>query len=394
MVEENDTDDRASTEFGDARLAQRLVVLAHRLACSPQGSFPQSLKPAELKAAYRFFDNTQIDTDGILAPHIAQTLDRMRQVPVVLAIQDTTEFNLSHLHATEGLGYGAGGNERGFMMHSLLAVTPEGLPLGVLGMKTWVRAQEEAGKGRECKARPIAEKESMGSDKSSWPPPTDPRAFVLAAAAVLFGDADSPRTVTMEAIATAAGVGKGTLFRAFGSRDGLLDALWAAGLGDVRAVVEKSEPPFGPEAPTRDRVIAFLDALLTLKLENRHLIRACEVAPTGLRQTNHYRWKHDLLQRMIEDAAPGAVADDAGYVAHVLLTALHIDLVDELLAAGRSPDAIGALRLLSCEQLLTTNGAANPSSPLAAWIKDRRLFIPISNRVCRTRRAAHVVNCA
>jgi hypothetical protein len=114
-----------------------------------------------LKAAYRFFDNIPIDTDGILAPHIAQTLDRMRQVAVVLAIQDTTEFNLSHLHATEGLGYGTGGNERGFMMHSPLAVTPDGLPLGVLGMKTWVRAQEEAGKGRHRKARPIVEKESI-----------------------------------------------------------------------------------------------------------------------------------------------------------------------------------------------------------------------------------------
>jgi hypothetical protein len=166
VVDENGTDDWASTEFaeaklGDARLAQRLVALARRLAHSPQESFPQSLKPAELKAAYRFFDNTQVDTDGILAPHIAQTLDRMRQVPVVLAIQDTTEFNLAHLHATEGLGYGTGGNERGFMMHSLLAVTPEGLPLGVLGMKTWVRAQEEAGKGRHRKARPIEEKESI-----------------------------------------------------------------------------------------------------------------------------------------------------------------------------------------------------------------------------------------
>ncbi|OTP68706.1 Transposase [Caballeronia sordidicola] len=44
-------------------------------------------------------------------------------------------------------------------MHSLLAATPEGLPLGLLGMKTWVCAQEEAGKGRHRKARPIAEKE-------------------------------------------------------------------------------------------------------------------------------------------------------------------------------------------------------------------------------------------
>uniref|UniRef100_UPI003F492DFB IS4/Tn5 family transposase DNA-binding protein n=1 Tax=Cupriavidus yeoncheonensis TaxID=1462994 RepID=UPI003F492DFB len=110
MADENDIDDWANTEFGaahlgDARLERRLVALARRLACSPQNSFPQSLNAAELKGAYRFFDNEQVDTDGILAPHITQTLDRMRPVPVVLAVQDTTQFNLSHLPATEGLGY-------------------------------------------------------------------------------------------------------------------------------------------------------------------------------------------------------------------------------------------------------------------------------------------------
>lgn len=166
MTDKNDTDDWASAEFGeanlgDARLAQRLVALARRLACSPQGSFPQSLKPAELKAAYRFFDNTRVDTNGVLAPHIAQTLGRMRQVPVVLAVQDTTEFNLSHLPATAGLGYGSGRYERGFLMHSLLAVTPDGLPLGVLGMKTWVRPDEEFGKKHQRKVRPITGKESI-----------------------------------------------------------------------------------------------------------------------------------------------------------------------------------------------------------------------------------------
>uniref|UniRef100_UPI001F3B77DD IS4 family transposase n=1 Tax=Paraburkholderia aspalathi TaxID=1324617 RepID=UPI001F3B77DD len=166
LASEDDIDDWASAEFsganlGDARLVRRLVALARRLACSPQGSFPQSLKSAELKAAYRFFDNTRIDTDGVLAPHIEQTLDRMRQVPVVLAVQDTTEFNLSHLLATTGLGYGSGRHERGFLMHSLLAVTPEGLPLGVLGMKTWARPVEAFGKKHQRKARPITEKESI-----------------------------------------------------------------------------------------------------------------------------------------------------------------------------------------------------------------------------------------
>ncbi|CAB3773763.1 IS4 family transposase ISLpn5 [Paraburkholderia humisilvae] len=147
--------------MGDARLTQRLIALARRLSRAPQCSFPQSLDGADLKIGYRFSDNPTVDTDGVLSPHIGQTLDRMGQVPVVLAVQDTTEFNLSHLPATEGLGYGTGHNLRGFMMHSVLAVTPEGLPLGVPGMKTSIRPPDEFGKGQSRKQRTISDKESV-----------------------------------------------------------------------------------------------------------------------------------------------------------------------------------------------------------------------------------------
>lgn len=162
----DDTADWASEEFasanlGDARLSYRLVALARQLSASPHTSLPQALSPAELKAAYRFFDNAQVDTDGVLAPHIAQTLHRMEQTPVVLAIQDTTEFNLTHLPATDGLGRCTGGNKRGFLMHSLLAVSPEGLPLGVLGMKTWARREGTQGSAAQRKSHPIHEKESI-----------------------------------------------------------------------------------------------------------------------------------------------------------------------------------------------------------------------------------------
>jgi AcrR family transcriptional regulator len=169
--------------------------------------------------------------------------------------------------------------------------------------------------------------------------PPVPPARVLAAADGLFADTDSPRTITMDAIAAAAGVGKGTLFRAFGSRDGLLDALWAAKLSALREAVAGGEPPLGPGVPSRERAIAFLDALLIFKLENRHLIRAREIAP-GLLQSDHYKWMHGLVQKLIGDAAPGATADEAGYGAHVLLAALHIDLIEELLANGLSLQAI------------------------------------------------------
>jgi hypothetical protein len=149
-------------DLGDARRNERLVLLARQLAMRPQCSFPQALTGPELKAAYRFFDNPAVDPDGILVTHIGRSLERMSRFPVVLVAEDTTEFNLSHLPATKGLGHLSRALAlRGFLMHSLLAVSPEGLPLGVLGLKTWVRPPEQMGKKHRRKSRPVAEKESV-----------------------------------------------------------------------------------------------------------------------------------------------------------------------------------------------------------------------------------------
>jgi AcrR family transcriptional regulator len=64
-------------------------------------------------------------------------------------------------------------------------------------------------------------------------------------------------TVTMDDIAAAAGVGKGTLFRRFGSRAGLMMVLLDE---DERASQEAflfGPPPLGPDAPPTDRLVAF-----------------------------------------------------------------------------------------------------------------------------------------
>ena len=45
-------------------------------------------------------------------------------------------------------------------MHSMLALTPEGLPLGVLGMKTWARPLDQLGKSKLRRKLPLEEKES------------------------------------------------------------------------------------------------------------------------------------------------------------------------------------------------------------------------------------------
>ncbi|MBK3839432.1 IS4/Tn5 family transposase DNA-binding protein, partial [Paraburkholderia aspalathi] len=95
MASITECDDWADDEFGaaalgDARLTQRLTLLARQLAQAPHCSFPQALSGADLKSAYRFFDNPKVDVQGVLGGHIDQTLGRIRQLPLVLVPQDTS----------------------------------------------------------------------------------------------------------------------------------------------------------------------------------------------------------------------------------------------------------------------------------------------------------------
>lgn len=76
------------------------------------------------------------------------------------------------------------------------------------------------------------------------------RAAVLAAADDLFARGANPESVTMADIAVAAGVGKATLFRAFGDRTGLIQTLYQARLDPIKEAVEEGPPPLGP-APRR-----------------------------------------------------------------------------------------------------------------------------------------------
>ncbi|KND30001.1 TetR/AcrR family transcriptional regulator [Streptomyces acidiscabies] len=71
-----------------------------------------------------------------------------------------------------------------------------------------------------------------------------------------------PGHVTMQEVAAEAGVGKGTLFRRFGDRDGLLAALLDEADADFLEACTSGPPPLGPGAPPVDRLTAFGHALL------------------------------------------------------------------------------------------------------------------------------------
>ncbi|GAB7028832.1 TetR/AcrR family transcriptional regulator [Streptomyces sp. NPDC021749] len=154
------------------------------------------------------------------------------------------------------------------------------------------------------------------------------RKAVLEAADALFARAASPEDLTMADIAAAAGVGKGTLFRAFGDRAGLLRALYEARLEPIREAVEAGPPPLGPATPPKERVLALLDAVLCFKLDNRRLALALEESGSNsLYQAEHYERWHGLLRSMLEQL-PGLT--DAAFTAHALLAATRADLVERL----------------------------------------------------------------
>jgi hypothetical protein len=154
----------AQVELKDARLNRRCQKLAVTLGQQPGAPINQACEDwADTKAAYRFFDNEKATPKAIGQPHQQRTVARMGQQKRVLAVQDTTFFNYTHHPQTEGLGEigNKQQNQRGFGMHSTLAMTEAGAPLGVLTQSFFMRPTgEPAHKPEELRLLPIEEKES------------------------------------------------------------------------------------------------------------------------------------------------------------------------------------------------------------------------------------------
>jgi AcrR family transcriptional regulator len=145
------------------------------------------------------------------------------------------------------------------------------------------------------------------------------RAKVLEAARRLFAE-HGVGNVTMEQVAQAAGVGKGTVFHRFGDRAGLVMALVD---DDERALQERllrGPPPLGPGAPPRERLEALVDALLDLLERYGDLLRDSEASRPGARyDTGAYSAWHQHATMLIAEARPGY---DAPVLAHLLLAPL------------------------------------------------------------------------
>lgn len=148
------------------------------------------------------------------------------------------------------------------------------------------------------------------------------RAKILVVTARLFAEQGVDR-VTMDQIASAAGVGKGTLFRRFGDKAGLGAALLAAREQELLDALN-GPPPLGPGAPPGVRLRTFMAAYAHFLDANLDLVHMSETASPGSRYRvgAYARW-HDHVRSLIAQARPDL---DANCTAHLLLAGVAADL--------------------------------------------------------------------
>lgn len=131
--------------------------------------------------------------------------------------------------------------------------------------------------------------------------------------------------VTMDEVACAAGVGKGTLFRRFGDRAGLLRALLDERERAFQEDFIRGAPPLGPGAPASERLLAFGHRMLEeIEVQGDVLLAAEAGAPDARLLHSVYAAHRAHVVSLLTDAAP---AGDAEYTAEVLLGALTAGVV-------------------------------------------------------------------
>ena len=147
-------------DLGDKRLNRRSEQIIEALAADPQASVNAACDGwADTLAAYRFFNNDGVEPSEVLRPHVEATKQRMQEQSVVLMVQDTTELDFTK-HPPGDAGCLDAEHRFGLYDHTHLAVTPDQLCLGLLGVEEFSRSSESLGKAQERRKLPIEQKES------------------------------------------------------------------------------------------------------------------------------------------------------------------------------------------------------------------------------------------
>lgn len=146
---------------------------------------------------------------------------------------------------------------------------------------------------------------------------------VLAAAQRLFAE-HGVDAVTMDDVAAAAGVGKGTVYRRFTDKSGLAAALIDDREQRLQQRMLSGTPPLGPGAPAGERLDAFVRAYLAHLRSALDVVRLSETASPGARfRIGSYRLWHRHIELLLQDIG----VTDPSYGADAILALLAADLV-------------------------------------------------------------------
>lgn len=137
-------------------------------------------------------------------------------------------------------------------------------------------------------------------------------------------------TLTMESVANAAGVGKGTVFRRFGDRTGLLLALLDHREGLLQAAFLSGPPPMGPGAPAKERLHAFGPAVMRHERDHHELILASRTDPLRAYAVPANRLRVSHITMLLRQLNVGGSTE---LLAHTLLGSIDTALVHHLTRA-------------------------------------------------------------
>lgn len=164
--------------FSDERLKKKLVKLAKDLANKNGESIPVSSQDwSSTKAAYRFLSNGKFSEYDILKVHFNSTINRINEIDgIILILHDTTEVNLirknvDDIGRTRQFSIRKSFKDKiknrvqcGIFLHPSLAITTEGLLLGLTCAKFWSRKKFKGAKtlyrSKNATRIPLEEKES------------------------------------------------------------------------------------------------------------------------------------------------------------------------------------------------------------------------------------------
>lgn len=156
----------AEAEFGGARLgdlrrSRRLIGIAAGAVSQVGAALSSVCGRSGPQAVSRLLSRAQTTLESVTRPHVEQTAARCASAGRILAVQDTTVLDFTTHRSVDGIGpVTTAKHSRGLLMHTVLCVSEDRVPLGILDLQVWAREESKRGCAKQRRSRLVCEKES------------------------------------------------------------------------------------------------------------------------------------------------------------------------------------------------------------------------------------------